>query len=489
MKKRLFTLVLTGVMVLSLVACGGKDEKETGTSDKEGTKTESVENTGNDGKTESKETTENGENTTSTESKEEETKEVVEEDKSDASYVKVYYGWGAGDEEKYTSEIFCPEGAVFDEKTLQIYEEDGSVMTVQVDDEVNEYMATSTMHWHRDAYNSEPTAYPIIAQLYFDGELDAETAAENSGCSQTVTPLGFKWNGYDVILIETKYTFKDYGEQTELFAGVEYDLDYWKAEEGTGEVKDLTTKALFGFDMRSYGWDELTQDKCAWIIGELLGVDSGIANPFSVSDEETAAPVVNVGADELLGTWLERDSDWDDTYIFNADGTGTLISGPEYPFTYAVSGDVLTLTYDVDDVEEFTISVSGDLLTMIDRFGYELLLDKQVAQIEEPKETEESEEDVEAEPENPYVTEIIGTWMDEESGYQETFTFNEDGTGMYSCVDGWYYEYPITYNFLRSDYLQFFYEDGSEGGFIIRIEGDTLYVTNDAVVDMPLVRQ
>lgn len=55
MKKRLFTLVLTGVMVLSLVACGGKDEKETGTS------------------------------ATSTDSKEEETKEVVEEDKSDAS--------------------------------------------------------------------------------------------------------------------------------------------------------------------------------------------------------------------------------------------------------------------------------------------------------------------------------------------------------------------------------------------------------------------
>lgn len=457
MKKRLFTLVLTGVMVLSLVACGGKDEKETGTS------------------------------ATSTDSKEEETKEVVEEDKSDASYVKVYYGWGAGDEEKYTSEIFCPEGAVFDEKTLQIYKEDGSVMTVQIDDEVNEYMATSAMHWHRDAYNSEPTVYPIIAQLYFDGELDAETAEENSNCSQEVTPLGFKWNGYDVILIETKYTSKDYGEQTELFAGVEYDLDYWKADEGTGEVKDLTTKALFGFDMRSYGWDELTQDKCAWIIGELFGVDSGVANPFTVSDEETTVSVVNVEASELLGTWLERDSDWDNTYIFNADGTGLLISGPEYPFSFTVSGDVLTLTYDDEDIEEFTISVSGDLLTMIDKFGNEILLDKHVEEVvEEPKETETV---AEADSGNPYVKEVIGTWVDEESGYQETFTFNADGTGMYSCVDGEYYEYPITYNFLRSDYLQFFYEDGSEGGFIIRIEGDILYVTNDAVVDMPLVRQ
>lgn len=478
MKKRLLTFVLTGVMVFSLAACGAKEDKEASTSGKEGT--ESVEST-----TDTSENTISDDSATSTESKEEKT-EVVETDKSDASSVKVYYGWGSGDEEKYTSEIFCPEGAVFDEKTLQIYKEDGSVMTVQIDDEVNEYMATSAMHWHRDAYNSEPTVYPIIAQLYFDGELDAETAEENSNCSQKVTPLGFKWNGYDVVLIETKYTFKDYGEQTELFAGVEYDLDYWKTDEGTGEVKDLTTKALFGFDMRSYGWDELTQDKCAWIIGELFGVDSGIANPFAVSGEEITTPVVNVEADELLGTWLERDSDWGNTYIFNDDGTGMLISGPEYPFTYAVSGEVLTLTYDVDDEEEFTISVDGDLLTMVDQFGYELLLDKEAVRNEEPEESEEPEV---TEPENPYVKEIVATWVDEESGYQETFTFNADGTGMYSCVDGEYYEYPITYNFLRSDYLQFFYEDGSEGGFIIRIEGDILYVTNDAVVDMPLVRQ
>ena len=115
-----------------------------------------------------------------------------------------------------------------------------------------------------------------------------------------------------------------------------------------------------------------------------------------------------------------------------------------------------------------------------------MLLDKEAVRNEEPEESEEPEV---TEPENPYVKEIVATWVDEESGYQETFTFNADGTGMYSCVDGEYYEYPITYNFLRSDYLQFFYEDGTEGGFIIRIEGDTLYVTNDYVVDMPLVRQ
>lgn len=414
MKKRLLTLILACVMVCSLTACGG---------DKSSESTAASGNTTTDT------------SATSAETKAVEATQTFDKGKSDASSVKVFYGWGSSsDEEKYTSEIFCPEGAVFDEKTLQIYEEDGSVMTVQVDDEVNEYMATSTMYWQRDAYNNEPTAYPIIAQLYFDGELDAETASENSNYSQTVTPLGFKWNGYDVMLIETKYTFLDYGEQTELFAGVEYDLDYWKAEEGTGEIKDLTTKALFGFDMRSYGWDELTQDKCAWIIGELFGVDSGIANPFAVSDEgeEITAPVVNMEASELYGTWLERDSDWDNTYIFNTDGTGVLISGPEYPFTYAVNGDILTLTYAKDDMEDFTISVSGDLLTMIDKFGNELLLDKEATQSEEVEVPEETEASLEAEAENSYVKEIVATWVDQESGYLETFTFNADGTGMYA---------------------------------------------------------
>jgi len=470
MKKRLLALILAGMMVCSLTACGGKKGTESTASSSESTATASENITIDSSATSAKKT------------------ETVGEDKSETSSVMVYYGWGSGsDEEKYTAEIFCPEEAVFSEKTLQINEEDGSVMTVEVDDEVNEYSATSSMHWHRDAYNNEPTAYPIIAQLYFDGELDAETEAENSGCSQEVIPLGFKWNGYDVILIETKYTFKDYGETTELFAGVEYDLDYWKAEEGTGEIQDLTTKALFGFDLYSYGLDELTQDKCAWIIGELFGVDSGVTNPFAVNAEETTAAVVDVDTGELLGTWLERDSDWDNTYIFNADGTGVLISGPEYPFTFTTGGDVLTLIYDDEDTEEFTISVSGDLLTMIDQFGNEILLDKQAEEVVE--ETEESEAVVEADSGNPYVKEVIGTWVDEESGYQETFTFKADGTGMYSYVDGGLYEFPITYDFLRSDYLEFFYEDGSEGGFIIRIEGDTMYVTNESVVDMPLVRQ
>ncbi|MBQ3139907.1 MAG: hypothetical protein IJB68_10460 [Ruminococcus sp.] len=462
--KKVWAVMIVAMVTASMSACGNKNQNENSESTTENT------------------TTVTEDTTAASET------ETTEENKTNAESVKVFYGWGASsDEAKYTAEIFCPEGAKFSENTLKIYEEDGSVMTVEVDDEVNEYSATSSMHWHRDAYNNEPTAYPIIAQLYFDGEVDAETAAENSGCSQKVTPLGFKWNGYDVVLIETTYTFKDYGEQTELFAGVEYDLDYWKTEDGTGEVKDLTTKALFGFDMYSYGFDDLTQDQCAWIIGELFGVDSGIENPFAV-EEETTEAVVNVDKTALVGTWVDLTSDWEDTYIFNADGTGTYISGPEYDFTYQVSGDTLTLIYEENDTEEYTASINGSNLVLVDKFQSEQSFTKSA---------DETETTTEAEPETPVGTdapdpksEIIGTWKAREAEFVEIFTFKTDGTGEYSYeAEGETYECNFTFDFLRSDYVNIYYDDDTEGGFQFTIENDKMTVRNEYVDGLAYTRQ
>ena len=463
--KKVWAVMIAAMVTASMAACGNKNQNENSESTTENT------------------TTATEDTTAASET------ETTEENKTNAESVKVFYGWGASsDEAKYTAEIFCPEGAKFSENTLKIFEEDGSVMTVEVDDEVNEYSATSSMHWHRDAYNNEPTAYPIIAQLYFDGEVDAETAAENSGCSQKVTPLGFKWNGYDVVLIETTYTFKDYGEQTELFAGVEYDLDYWKTEDGTGEVKDLTTKALFGFDMYSYGFDDLTQDQCAWIIGELFGVDSGIENPFAV-EEETTEAVVNVDKTALVGTWVDLTSDWEDTYIFNADGTGTYISGPEYDFTYQVSGDTLTLIYEEDDTEEYTATVDGSKLVLVDKqFGYEQSFTKSADETEEPAEAE-TEESVGTDEPDP-KSEIIGTWKASESGFVEIFTFKADGTGEYSyAYEGETYECNFTFDFLRSDYVNIYYDDDTEGGFQFTIENDKMTVRNEYVDGLTYTRQ
>jgi hypothetical protein len=197
-----------------------------------------------------------------------------------------------------------------------------------------------------------------------------------------------------------------------------------------------------------------------------------------------------VNASELVGTWLQRDSDWEDTYIFNADGSGMLISGPEYPFTYSVSGDKLTLDYGDDDEEEFTFSVEGDLLTMVDMWDEQLLLDKQTAEAPETTVPETEPAETTAPAELTLKELIIGTWEDQETEYKETFTFNADGTGKYSFEDNGHWEYTFTYEWFDGDYVEFTYDDdGSVGGFTVRIEGDTLYVSNTAVVDMPLVRK
>ena len=118
--------------------------------------------------------------------------------------------------------------------------------------------------------------------------------------------------------------------------------------------------------------EDLYSDLRLGIIGDVKAAVEALQAALDAQQQASAE-----ASKALIGTWLQRDSDWEDTYIFNADGTGTLISGYEYPFTYSVSGNILTLTYDADDEEEFTFSVDGNLLTLIDIWDEERLLDKQ----------------------------------------------------------------------------------------------------------------
>ena len=235
--------------------------------------------------------------------------------------------------------------------------------------------------------------------------------------------------------------------------------------------------------------ESLYDDLRLGMIGDIKAAMEAIQ--AAVDAQQQAADAAAAAARKaLVGTWLQRDSDWEDTYIFNADGTGLLISGPEYPFTYSVSGETLTLTYDPEDVEEFTITVDGNLLTMINTWDEELLLDKQTEGAPEPS-TEQTDPAEVTKPAEPTLKElIIGTWEDQETEYKETFTFNADGTGKYGFEDGGYWEYTFTYAWYDGDYVEFTYDDdGSTGGFTVRIEGDVMYVSNAAVVDMPLVRK
>jgi len=276
----------------------------------------------------------------------------------------------------------------------------------------------------------------------------------------------------------------------------------WDMEEPTAEDEAYETDLEPGETVECSALYYLRNQNPVEAVIESSNVDNRLGARFDVqalyaaaAEEEQAASAAANAAEAaarkaLVGTWLQRDSDWEDTYVFNADGSGMLISGPEYPFTYEVSGDILTLTYDEDDVEEFTITVEDDLLTMIDQWGDELLLDKQAEEENEP-ENDQPQATETVEPAEPTLKElIIGTWQDQETEYKETFTFNEDGTGKYSFEDGGHWEYTFTYAWYDGDYLEFIYDDdGSVGGFTVRIEDDVLYLSNLNVVDMPLVRQ
>jgi len=198
---------------------------------------------------------------------------------------------------------------------------------------------------------------------------------------------------------------------------------------------------------------------------------------------EAASAAEAAARKALVGTWLQRDSDWDDTYIFNDDGTGLLISGPEYPFTYSVNGDTLTITYDPEDVEEFTFELDGTLLTMINMWDEELLLDKTEAVETEPTTeatTEPATEPEETtEPENQIVLAeaLIGTWVNE--SYGETYVFNADGTG-YQIYEGVTYEYTYT---IDGDYVEIAYADYDSDAFNVEIYDGQLIIAGYYVYD------
>ena len=464
--KKIIAFLLTAVMLLSMTACGGKDNTPPSNADdptSSGTSTPAP----------TPGTTPSG-----TGEKEGGGKAPAGEDSIVMWYGANYYG-------VHESTFYCPNGAYIDEDDLEDYKENGSVSSFNVYDDVRGYTATGESHWSRELSTSEPTSYEVLPQLYFYGELDEKNAQEYPTSSYDVTDLGFQWDGKDMMLIEASYTSTGDFDYHDVFVGVECEELYWRTKEDGGVEENLVAPMLVGFEIYSPGV-ELTVDQYAWIAGQLFGVDSGRTWVLE-GEEETETPVVNVDASELLGTWLQRDSDWDDTFIFNANGTGMLISGPEYPFTYAVKGDILTLTYDDGEEEEFTISVDGDLLTMIDKWGDELLLDKEAAEVPEPG----NEQTETPEPAAPTLKElVIGTWEDQETEYKETFTFNKDGTGKYSFEDDGHWEYTFTYTWYDGDYLEFIYDDdGSVGGFTVRIEGDVMYLSNLSVVDMPLVRK
>jgi len=276
-----------------------------------------------------------------------------------------------------------------------------------------------------------------------------------------------------VMLLETRYTIPGYSEFVELYVCVEFENEYWKTKDGGqgGTEEHLFAPALVGFELSSSGWEELTVDQCAWIAGQLFGVDSGRTWPLEGEDDETVpTPVASVNASELYGTWIDPESDWDDTFVFNPDGTGVLVSGPQYPYTYAVSGSTLTIIYDDGDEESFEVSFVDGKPILVDQFGNEIKL-------------EPSNEEVEIFDSAALAAALIGYWLDEAAGNNESFTFNAEERGIYTWKDETY-EFSYTLSGSES-ILDIRYDDGDKATFYVEIDGDTMVLDTDWI----LIRQ
>ena len=266
MNKRLFTLVLAGALALSLVACGSKDGEKI--ANKDG---------GNVKQTES--------NNTSQTTKEKATFNFL-------------YGW-----ESNEIPVCQPEGTTVTVNGIYDpnYVPKENVMTnnlLQFDGPDQNWYAT-VKDWCSE-WNLTADELP---QYYWSGTLNADTATFFDDYAQTVTDLEIKLNGKPVKYIQT---FEE-GVPYDAFVGIEYDY----ASNGENHGKGLLGLHIIWSNV---GTEPLTKEQCVWLFGEAFGVETGISNPFlEVVTEEV---VITVDAGELLGTWLERDSSWDNTYIF-----------------------------------------------------------------------------------------------------------------------------------------------------------------------------
>jgi len=300
--KKILSVLLAASMAVSLTACGG------GSKTVESASTANVETT-------AKETT--AASTTAAETTAAETtaaKAVPAAD--DKNTIVMWYGGNYYPEKETYATFSLPEGAYFDEGDYENYLEDGYVYSFSVYDDEREYTVNAEDYKGREVYNEDLIGYSLLQQLYFDGSVEEATAEEYENYSQSVTDLGFQWEGKDVILVETRSTLVGYWEQIDAFVCVEYEFPYWKAKENGGVEDNLIAPGLVGFHIFSNGLEELTTDQCAWIAGQLFGVDSGRTWPLE-SEISEAPKVADVEAEQVYGTWLERDSDWDNTYTFH----------------------------------------------------------------------------------------------------------------------------------------------------------------------------
>ena len=216
--------------------------------------------------------------------------------------------------------------------------------------------------------------------------------------------------------------------------------------------------------------------------------DAAAAKAAAAASDAAAAAEAASAADkailkQMVGSW-DRTNTWPDHITFKADLTGVHdMTGDLFPFTYIVTDGVLYLTYEDGEVTDYKISVSGNDMVLTNTFYQEEQIFARAATAEAPAATESPAPTEAPKKEDPYAhlaTDILGCWMDEITGENESFTFNKGGTGLYTWMNE---SCTFTYT-LTDDIIEIFFEDGDYSSFDTSIEGNTLYLAG-----WPLERQ
>lgn len=88
------------------------------------------------------------------------------------------------------------------------------------------------------------------------------------------------------------------------------------------------------------------------------------------AQQQAAEEATSAAIEALVGSWSYDDDGWLTVYTFDADGYGTLdLWGTAYPFSYEVEGDMVYISYDDGDEEEFSVAFEGDTMIATDIFG------------------------------------------------------------------------------------------------------------------------
>lgn len=351
---------------------------------------------------------------------------------------------------------------------------------------------------------SGPIDYPLDAEVSIDG---IELTRDYDGKDVLRVKLTVTNNGDEALAPMTICLMELYQDGVSLPWASTWDMDYdditpedeaYEEELEPGET--VQCNALFyprNQNPAEAVIENVNGDLCLGTCFDVKAVYDAVAaeeNAAAAANAEAAAAATAADKEAiqvLLGYWDRTDS-WPDHLTFNDDFTGIHdMTGDEFPFTYAVKDCILTLYYDDGEELSFLVEPNGDNLTLTDTdWGDVQTFVRHGSDAEVPEENKAPEETKTAADEVNWAEFLIGTWVEHESGYYETFTFEADGTGLYSYYEDGLWEYPFTYEIRDDDSVALYYDDGDVGGFWIEIvDQNTILVTNTTVTDCVLIRE